>query len=346
MTALTFRRSATPFALALLLALLAALTGCGGSESASDVVARAFGKGESIKSATVDVKLDVTGAAAGDSGPLKIGLKGPYASDGKSTKFDFAVDLGGAAGGSSDAQIGLLSAGGATYVKLGGQPFLVGNDVVDGLKDDQQKGKGSGLSFKSLGIDPRSWLKDPKTVGDEQLAGEDVTHVKAGVDQQRLGDDLVKLLSRAGQATGASQAKEVTATVKRLQGDIRSAAIDIWAADGSGKLRRMKLDLKLKTGAVVLDFGLSRINEPVTVTQPKNAPKLQDALAALQQGQGGSASGTGSSSSSGGSSSSSGSSSSDGGSASGSSSGGTAYDQCVADAGSDVTKLQRCAKLQ
>ncbi|WP_320672637.1 hypothetical protein [Patulibacter defluvii] len=343
MIAATFRRSTAPLVLVLLLALLAALAGCGGKESASDVVARAFGKGESIKSATVDVKLDVTGEAAGDAGPLKIAVKGPYASDDKGTKFDFAVDLGGATGGSSDAQIGLLSAGGSTYLKLAGQPFLLGQDVVKDLQDEGQKGKGSGLSFKSLGIDPRSWLKDPKTVGDEKLAGEDVTHVKAGVDQRRLGDDLVKLLSRAGQATGAAEVKQATATVKRLQGDIQAAAIDVWAAEGSGKLRRMKIDLKLKSGAVVLDFGLSRINEPVTVEQPKDAPKLEEALSALQQAQGGSASGSGSGSGSSGG----GSSSSGGGSASGGSSGGgSQYEQCVAQAGNDVDALERCAKLQ
>ena len=73
----------------------AALTACGGSESATDVVARAFGKGDPIKSATVDVSLDLSGEAAGGQ-PLKLGLKGPYKTEGKGASFDFAVDLGSA----------------------------------------------------------------------------------------------------------------------------------------------------------------------------------------------------------------------------------------------------------
>ncbi len=349
------RRRALPALLVLLLGLAGALTACGGSESATDVVARAFGKGDPIKSATVDVSLDLSGEAAGGQ-PLKLGLKGPYKTEGKGASFDFAVDLGSAlaaAGGGSGAagqgQLGLLNVGGKTYVKLGGQPFLVGEDVVQDLQDDERKGEG--LSFSSLGISPRSWLTDPKTVGDEQLAGEDVTHVRAGVDRDRLATDLVKLIDRAGKASGADQAKQAADTVKQLRGDLQKATIDVWAADGDGALRRMKLDATLKSGRIVLDFGLSKINEDVKIEAPRNAPKLQDALQLLQGSSGSaSGSGTGSSGSSGSASGSSSGGSSSGGSASGgSSSGGAAagssYEACVQRAGRDIDALQRCASL-
>ncbi|WP_210492174.1 hypothetical protein [Patulibacter sp. SYSU D01012] len=325
---------------ALLVVVAVVVLACGGKESAADTVSRAFGKGESIRSADVDVRIGLTGSAAAGGQPLDVAITGPYETGDKGrTSFDLDVALSGAGTAGGEPALGLLAAGGKTYVKLGGQPFQVDAKVVDELKTDDAKQQGKGLSFSSLGIDPRSWLKDPKTVGDEELKGEDVTHVRAGVDTARLAGDLQKLLGRAEKAADAKQTAQAAATVKKLQGEIRSASIDVWAADGQGALRRMKVDMTLKSGKISFDFGLSKINEPVRIAAPKDALPLDQLLSALGQGSSGA---SGSSSSSSGQSAS-GQSSSSGSSSS--SSGASAYDRCLEQAGQDITKLQACAKL-
>lgn len=329
---------------ALLVVVAVVVLACGGKESAADTVSRAFGKGESIRSANVDVRIGLTGSAAAGGQPLDIAITGPYETGKKGrTSFDLDVALSGTGTSGGEPALGLLGVGGKTYVKLGGQPFEVDAKVVDELKTDDAKKQGDGLSFSSLGIDPRSWLKDPETVGDEELKGEDVTHVRAGVDTKRLAADLQKLLGRAEKAADAKETEQAAATVKKLQGDIRSAAIDVWAADGEGALRRMKVDMTLKSGKISFDFGLSAINDDVEIAAPKDALPLDQLLSALGQGSGTSKTGGAGSSSSG--QASGGSSSSGQSSSGGSSSGSAAYDDCLEQAGQDITKLQACAKL-
>ncbi|WP_022927562.1 hypothetical protein [Patulibacter americanus] len=335
-------------------AVIAAVT-LGGSESAADTVQRAFGKGEAVKSAQVDANIALTGSAAGGDQPLNLAVKGPYEAgkEGRAS-FDLALGLDGQAAGGADG-LGLLGAGGKTFLKLGGQPFEVSSAVVDDAKDDGSA-KGSGLSFSSLGVDPRSWLKDPETVGDEELAGEDVTHVRSGVDVDRLGADLKKLLGKATKvAQTSSQKKEATQaskTIDRLKKDIKTARIDVWAADGEGALRRMKVDMRLTSGRVVLDLGLSKVNEPVKITAPKNALPLEQLLQAIQaSGTAGTSGKTGAAADDGAASSGSGSGTASGtGSASGSGTapgaGTSAYDECVAAAGTSVSKLQACADVE
>jgi hypothetical protein len=316
---------------AVLLVVVAALVvvlATRGTESAADTVGRAFGTGETVKTAQVDVRLALSGSAAGGDQPLDLGVRGPYeASRGGKAAFDLAVDLGGAAG-AAGTDLGLLGLGGKTYLELGGQPFEVPAAVVDELgKDDgAQQGDDQGLSLSGLGIDPRSWLRDPERVGDERLAGEDVTHVRSGVDVDRLAADLTKLLGRADRVATAAQKKQTkaaTGTLTRLKKDIEQARIDVWAADGEGALRRMKIDLTLSSGRVALDFGLSRINEPVKIASPKNALPLEQLLQAVQgattDGKTGAAADSTDSS---------------------------AYDACVTKAAGDVGELQACADLQ
>lgn len=318
---------------------------CRGSESAADVVSRAFGKGTEIKTAQVKIQIGLSGNVTGGAGPLNIALAGPYEAGEKGkASFDFALDLG--TGSAAGGSLGLLGYKGKTYVKIGSQPFSIPNSVVKDLKDDNAK-KDSGLSFSSLGIDPKSWLQDPKKVGDEQLEGEDVEHVRAGVDVSRLGADLQKLLTRADKAAGsAKETKQAVDAVNGLKKDIKSAKIDIWAAKGEGALRRMKLDLKLASGGVVIDFGLSKLNQDVTIEAPKGAvplDQLQSLLTAAQaQAQGGAAGGTSGSS---GSSTTTTPDTATTPDATTTDGGSSAYDKCKAEAGDSISKLQACGSL-
>ncbi|MGE4427199.1 MAG: hypothetical protein AB7G37_12170 [Solirubrobacteraceae bacterium] len=329
---------------------LAACGGGGSDESAADVVSRAFGKGDPINSARLDIGLKLTGAAAGGGQALDLEVSGPYATENDKTRFDLKVDLGEAAasaGAAGAGELGLKSVDGKVFLMLGGQAFSLPDDLVENLEDPSaaKKGDGEGISLSSLGIQPRTWLKDPKVEGEEELRGEDVTHVRSDVDLEGLANDLQRLLDKAGSATsGSKQAKDAADTVNQLKSDVQDATIDVWAAKGQGALRRMTVDMKLKSGTVVLDFGLSEIGRDVKVEAPKDAAPIEQLLTAINGAASGSDGGTTGGSGSG----------TTGGTTGGGDSGGTTggsgaslgeHEKCIAAAGQDIDKLQACAGL-
>lgn len=331
------------------------LLSCGGTESASDTVARAFSKGPAVKTANIELKLQLSAGISGADQPLDLTVGGPYVANQKGhTSFNLKVRLSGAQQTDADA-LALLGVGGKTYVTIGGQAFTVSNDVAKDLAGKDAKGD-DGLSFRTLGIDPGAWLKDPKRIGEEQFGGEDVTHVQANVDTARFAADLQKLLGRAQKAADAAkQTKAAAAAIKKLQQDIKSARVDLWVAEGDGALRRMKLDVTVASGTVSLDLTLSKINQPVTIPAAKNPMPLKDLLTALEKAGVGSGDASGASSADGGAATGGTATTPDGSdsgdatapAAPGAGAGGdqSAYDACVSDADGDITKLQACKDL-
>lgn len=310
----------------------------GDSEPAADVVARGFAPGGDLKTAQVNAKLGLTGSAAAGGEPLIIEFAGPYsAGDVKTTRFRFDIAVNGGSA-SSEPVASLIGAGGKSYIQVASQAFELSDKVLDDLKAEEDKSKGR-LSFSSLGIDPGTWLEDPKIVGDEQWSGESVTHVRATVDTDRLASDLEKVVTRADKASGAAtDAKAAAATLNTMKKDVTSTRIDVWVAKGKGALRRLQVDIKLKSGRIALDFSLSKVNEPVKIATPKNAlpfEQLLSVFAGASSEKGGT--GTTTTPAPSGGATTTPDTSTDGSS--------DAYTQCVDAAGSDVSKLQACAKL-
>jgi len=210
--------------------------------------------------------------------------------------------------------------------------------ALDDLKDEDSK-SGDELSLDALGIDPESWLADPELVGDERWDGEDVTHVRSKVDVKRMTDDLKKVVNRAeGSDKVSDEAKAAANTLGSIEQDISSATMDVWVAEGEGAMRRIQVDVQLKDGRLAFDLALSKIDEPVKVTAPKNARPFDELLsvfAAVAGDRGAMGTATEPAAPSTGT--------TTDAAPSGSSS---AYADCVQAAGDDVAKLQACADLQ
>ena len=58
------------------------------------------------------------------------------------------------------------------------------------------------MSFKSLGVDPQRWLRDPEYVGKEDVGGTETLHIRAGIDVPLLLEDVNKILGRAEDIQG------------------------------------------------------------------------------------------------------------------------------------------------
>lgn len=334
----------------LLAALLtaAALAGCGGgsggSGDAATILGATFSNKKPIKSGRMDLAVDIRGAAvAGLPSPFQLDLGGPFQSNpgGRIPKFQFGLTLGTSAG---KLTVGAVSTGTKGWVQIGGKAFTLPDSTFSGLAQNKpaSASKSSGLKLSDLGVDPQRWLKDAKVTGTEDLNGERVVHVTAGVEIERLLDDVGNLLGNAGKL-GLNGVAGLGSTLKpqtraALVKAISDAHVDVWSGEKDHLLRRIRVVAKVtgqggKPGTVRLELSLKNINKPQPIGAPANPrplSELTNALAAATQGSGSSQAPTTTTPST--------------GSASPATTPQT-YDACIADAGSDLARAQACVSL-
>lgn len=294
------------FLLAVLSVLALAVSSCGGddiaSKSAPDVLEETFGPGKPVKSGKVDLRvaLDAPGLAAGD-GPLRLALKGPFASTGERQlprfDFDVSLDLGG-----QTLVAGAASTQNKAWLKLAGETFAVDDAVFAQFRaayarDQKQAAKTENPSFQALGIDPSRWLASPEKAEDETVRGAETVHVTSKVDVPAFLADVNKLLGRAD-ATGAAAAagaggrvpsKLTDAQRAQIEKSIKSTSLDVYSGRDDGTLRRLNIQVAfdvpeelrgaaggLTAGTLGLDLVLSELNEEQTISAPKSARPLSD----------------------------------------------------------------------
>jgi hypothetical protein len=373
----TYRLRAVIAVLAVAIGALA-LSACGGGKksssssssgsggnSATSLIDDTFSGKHSVKSGKVTVELAVNlqgGGSSGLSGPISLKLGGPFASQGanKLPKFDF--DLTAGAGGQTFTA-GLATDAKSAVVKFQGTNYSIPASIVSqftqGFKQAQSqasKSSGSTPGLKDLGIDPLKLIQNPKIVGDETIAGAPTTHVSAAINVSGVVDAVNTLLGKAG-SLGVPQTQGVPnkltdAQKQQITNAIKSATIDIWTGKDDHTFRKLQLKTSINTGAtgassvksadVTLSVQLADINQPQTITLPTNTKPITDltsqlgGLGSALGGLGGSSSGSGSSS---------------GGGSSSSGSGAAAtknlkkYETCIQQAGTDLSKAQKCATL-
>lgn len=359
------RTSLAVLALALTASVLAA---CGsdsssGSDDAATVMAQTFGGAKSIKSGQLGLTLAMKGTDGTDS---SVSLTGPFQSNGvdKVPSFDLTFALSGQGqtftlGGTSTGTKGYVTVAGTSYV-LDAASYA---GFAKGYTSSQKSSKApkNAPTLAKLGIDPRRWLSSPKIVGTTESGGAQTIHIVAGVTVPSLLRDLNALLGKAkgsglgGSAAGAVPDKLTAGQLASAQKSIKAVKVDVFTGKDDKTLRRMvvSFDLALPkgqtvggfgSGRVTLDLTISDLNQPQTITAPKNAQpfsQLQDQLKGVVsglQGQTPSASGSSGSGSSGsGGADTSGSSTTDAPS--------SKYLDCLQKAGSDLGEVQKCASL-
>lgn len=347
------RRPLPLLSLALLLLAAFALAACGsGGGSGQDtgtLLKDTFGASSPVKSGRLSLTVDVR--APGISGvpsPLRVDVTGPFQStSGKVPKFAFELKL---ATRDGRVGLGLISTGRQGWVRLGQRAYTLSPEVFGRLANTkgtslQAKGTNpSGVSLRSLGVDPRRWLRDVKDEGTENLADAKVVHLSAGVDVPRLLTDVDQLLSRAG-ALGAGAAglpKGISADRRAaLAESVHDARVDIWTGEKDHQLRRISVKVKVDTatarnGTIALDLGIADLNRQQAIGPPANPRPLSElttALTVLSQRRAQQAEGT------------------SGGTATTTTpqatpkASGSGYDECISAAGSDLVKAQQCAAL-
>jgi hypothetical protein len=306
--------------------------------------------------------LNPTGSSTLTS-PVTLNYGGPFQSrgPGKPPATNFTISLGSS---SASASLGILSTGTAGYFTLQGtsyqMPAATYRQYASGIA---QFGAGGGAgSLSKLGIDPSHWVTNPKVIGTENVGGTDTTHVRSGINVAAFLSDLNTLLGKASSlgisaATKLSSTRISDAARTRIAATVRNPTFDVWTANADKTIRKLAIALTvpvtgktsqtlggLSSAGLSLTIQYGNVNQPQTISAPtKVAPynqftskvttffrSLSSGVGSVAQGASGSSSGSGSATPP----------------ATGTTPGsGTSYAQCIAAAGSDVSKMQRCASL-
>lgn len=350
-----------------------AVAACGsasaGSVNPNTLLGETFSGTHKVTSGNLNLTLTIDPSGSSTlSGPITLSFGGPFQTRGagKLPESNFTVS---ASALGRNVSLGILSTGTAGYVTLQGTSYQLPQATFQKLESSfAQIASSSGTSSNSntltkLGIHPLRWLTNPTVVGTENIGGAQTTHIHAGVNVNAMLTDLNTVLEKASSlgVSGASALKSgiPTADRSKIAAAIKNPSVDVWSGTSDKTLRRLQITLTVpvtgKTssqlgGVTSADIGLSMqysdLNQPQTIKAPTTLrpySEFQSKVSAFVQGLQGAAAGVlgGSSGSSSG-----GAGSSGGTSTSGSSSSNVAkYSQCIAAAGTDVSKMQKCASL-
>jgi hypothetical protein len=191
-------------ALLVLLFAALALASCGGGgdkEDAQDLLDKAFSS--SIESA--DLKVDASIQVKGSPGlekPLRISATGPFrTNDGKLPSADVELKIG-TDGGGQTITTGFLSTGDRAFVKFQDVYYEQPESQVAKANRSIAQNKNKNGSLRGLGLDPRSWLGEAKTQGDEEIAGVTTRHISGTLDVEAVMRNLNTFVRRSGGALG------------------------------------------------------------------------------------------------------------------------------------------------
>jgi hypothetical protein len=372
-----------PLALLVALALLlagAALVACGGSgdnENVNQVLDQTFGGKRKINSGRLNMNVSAKFVGLPQvKDPVSVQISGPFENRGRNQVPKLDLELSAGAGSQGSLRAGVISTGEKGYVTVQGQTYELPPNTFGQFRQElarQAKSDNQQPELSALGVNPRSWLENPKNEGTEDLNGVKTIHVSSDVNVGKLIDDVNHLLGRTGQlGLSAAQRRQLPRSIppstrKQIIDSVKEAKIDVYTGKDDKILRKLQLKLDyevaealrsqtagVKGGSVDFSVEVSDVNKPQSITAPKQARPLSElqqqlnSLGALGAA-GGSSSGGSSSGSSGSSSGGSGSSSSGtnlgtGGGPSASSPKARRYLKCLEKA-SGTSEIEACAKL-
>ena len=286
----------------------------GGGESAADkasnqkavskLVRQAFGPNEKASSATLNatIDIDVTGVPRWKD-PIQISLDGGYElADGEDVP-DFKLEAGLLLRDQGYGGAILLN-GGKAYLQVGTTGYLQSQAIATRLaapapRYDNGMTKTAGMFY----INPNSWRKNTKIVGDADTAGEPTTHVTAEIRADRFFRDMAKLIDLLTALRITEISGLPTVITKQQQAalvrSVKSAKADVYFGKDDHVLRKARLvgsivvakkDRKLlggmRTAKAVADFNLTEIGEPQDIAVPSDLGSdadLQLTLDALER---------------------------------------------------------------
>lgn len=270
-----------------------AVAGCGGGQNPEEVLDKAFS--QAIGSAEMDLSLDATlqGIPAATD-PVRISLTGPYQSGDEDTlpSFDLAASLDAGALPAPGDALSLISTGTNLFVEIAGTAYEAGEDAVAQEIAGRSETDSQSNPF---GVDPRTWVEDPKIVGEEQVDGVDTLHLTGAISVATM----VRNLNDAGAKAAEAGQQEVPVLtdeqISEIESVLENPTFDLYTGKSDGKIRRLSASVTftvpeaerqgmggLSGGKIAFQLNFTGVGEPVTITAPKNAQPLKDLASQIQ----------------------------------------------------------------
>ena len=239
--------------LALVSAALCAglLSACGDAEQSTAAPAAAatldetFAATSKLHSARIDgrMRLDPDGLLA-LGGPITLSATGPVAAPagGKGPRFDlaFAAALGG-----QSFKGGASSTGSRAFLRLGERSY-----ALEGHKANAARKKAGRGALAALGLDPTSWIEDPKTKpGGAVIDGVETVTISGTLDVARMLADIARLLDGGGAGGGLLTPK----LRAQLAGAVKTAKVEVASGADDKILRRL---------TAAIDFAFPEDEQP------------------------------------------------------------------------------------
>jgi hypothetical protein len=281
-----------------------AVAGCGSGGSgnssstssstanAQTLLREAFSGKHTVTSGKIELSLDLVPSGSSlITAPVKIAFGGPFqgGAKGKLPKSDFTVN---ASAQGDSGKLSIVSTGSAGYITVDGVSYQLPGTSYSKLQDGLSSVSGSSSSKSSgssmlarLGINPLSWLTNPRVVGQATVGGVQTSLVTATVNVRGLLRDLDKLVSRAS-TLGLSEAGKLGSGLSaseqsKIAAHIKSPSFDVWVGGSDKTLRKLTVGVTVPvTGTVRKSLGgltsaqttltlqYSDINQPQTVDAP------------------------------------------------------------------------------
>jgi len=280
--------------LACLLFATLALASCGGgdeTENVQDVLDKAFSS--SIKSA--DLKLDASiqlkGSPALDK-PVRISATGPFrTNEGKLPSVDVDLKIG-SDGGGQTVTTGFLSTGDRAFVKFQDIYYEQPKSEVAKANRALAENKNQRGSLRALGLDPRSWLKEAKDEGDEDIAGVKTRHVSGKLDVEAVMRNLNTFVRKSGAAlggaTGQAPPKSLSeADIRKVGEVVRDPTFHVYVGKEDDIIRRVagKIEFDvpeesrqslggIQSGSIEFEIEFAKVNGDQVIEAPANPRPL------------------------------------------------------------------------
>lgn len=262
--------------LACAVAAAVVLTGCGSSPDARPLFVEALGQREPARSGVLLLSLDSVGAESLGLPPrLAVSLRGPFRSGGPApAAYDMALLVA-----SQDGRLRLR------VIRYGRSSWLLVGENAYQLPPSALKRLGGGragpLSAQTFGLDPGSWLSEPRADGTAEIDGEKVVRIRATPDVPALLAEIDRLLGRAG-STGAGRIAGLPG-VDREASSVTSSSAVLLVGEGDRRLRRVQVDLGLKGGGRLhFAYGVGQPGRQQVIGPPANPRPFSELTTALQ----------------------------------------------------------------
>jgi len=283
-----------------------AVAGCGSSSpNASNASSSTPGAQELLRETfsgkhpvtSGQIELAVTVVPTGSSvltAPITIAFGGPFESGttGKLPRSDLTIT---ASAQGRSGKLAIVSTGSAGYITINGDSYQLPAASYDKLKSGLSSVSGgssttttttsSSSVLSKLGVDPLSWLSDPRVIGHRSVGGVSTDQISAKVNVTGLLTDLDKLASKASSlgVTDASKLSGGLSASERatIAAHIKSPSVEIWTGTSDQTLRKFSVGLTVPvTGTlhkslggltsvrITINLQYADLNQPQTITAP------------------------------------------------------------------------------